>query len=237
MICLQGEFCVLDVVDELLSYPSGCQSLFLKDRVSLLCIVERAWGKSYRAAIARGVSLKQDCYQSILASIYSNHTPLARVVVCQHIGRGEFLLDLLKCSFLRLTPQKLITLSEQLTEWLVYACQLWNELCQLVDHPIDPYHAAAIMDLKRGSTGINNTHAIFRMHNLFWVHCLCPSSLVLNPKWRLRDEGLLNLWSSLTLVGCGNSHTALVFSESASTPLSEMTWPRNVILRFENSHL
>ena len=46
------------------------------------------------------------------------------------------------------------------------------------------------LDLKRGWTGINNVHAIFRMHNLFWVHCLCPSSLVSNPKWRLRDKGL-----------------------------------------------
>ena len=32
---------------------------------------------------------------------------------------------------------------------------------------IDPYHAAAILDLKRGWTGTKNTHAIFRMHNLF----------------------------------------------------------------------
>ena len=32
---------------------------------------------------------------------------------------------------------------------------------------IDPYYAAAILDLKRGWTGISNTHAIFRMHNLF----------------------------------------------------------------------
>ena len=32
---------------------------------------------------------------------------------------------------------------------------------------IDPCHAVAILDLKRGWTGINNAHAIFRMHNLF----------------------------------------------------------------------
>ena len=61
-----------------------------------------------------------------------------------------------------------------------------------VGRPVmDPYYAAAILDLKRGLTGISNTHAIFRMHNLFWVHCLCSSSLVSNPTWRLRDKGLL----------------------------------------------
>ena len=32
---------------------------------------------------------------------------------------------------------------------------------------IDPYHIPDILDLKRGWTGINNAHAIFRMHNLF----------------------------------------------------------------------
>ena len=31
------------------------------------------------------------------------------------------------------------------------------------------------------------------MHNLFWVLCLCLSSLVSNPKWRLRKEAL---WKS-----------------------------------------
>ena len=31
----------------------------------------------------------------------------------------------------------------------------------------DPYHVPDILDLKRGWTGINNAHAIFRMHNLF----------------------------------------------------------------------
>ena len=41
----------------------------------------------------------------------------------------------------------------------------------------DPYHVPDILDLKRGWMGINNAHAIFRMHNLFCVHCLCPSSL------------------------------------------------------------
>ena len=40
----------------------------------------------------------------------------------------------------------------------------------------------------------------------------------------------LNLCSSFTLVGCGNSRTAFAFSGSASTPLPEITWPRNVIL-------
>ena len=29
---------------------------------------------------------------------------------------------------------------------------------------IDPCHTAAILDLKRGSTGMSNAHAIFRMH-------------------------------------------------------------------------
>ena len=32
---------------------------------------------------------------------------------------------------------------------------------------IDPYHAAAILDLKQGWTGVNNTHTIFRLYNLF----------------------------------------------------------------------
>lgn len=32
-------------------------------------------------------------------------------------------------------------------------------------------------------------NAIFRMHNLFGVQSLCPSSLVSNPKWRLRGKG------------------------------------------------
>ena len=57
-------------------------------------------------------------------------------------------------------------------------------------HAMYPYHAAAILDLKRGWTGINNAHAIFWMHNLFWVQCLCPSSSRFKSKWRLRDKGL-----------------------------------------------
>ena len=61
----------------------------------------------------------------------------------------------------------------------------------LPEHPTDPYHVAAILDLKRGWMGINNAHAIFRMHNSFRVHCLCRSSLFSDPKWRLRDKGLL----------------------------------------------
>ena len=64
----------------------------------------------------------------------------------------------------------------------------------------DPYHAAAIFDSKRGWTGMNNARAIFRMHNLFWVHCLCLPSLVSNPKWRLRDKDLLQLKT------CGGPH-------------------------------
>ena len=48
--------------------------------------------------------------------------------------------------------------------------------------------SAAIFYSKRGWTGMNNASAIFRMHNLFWVHCLCLSSLVSNPKCRLRDK-------------------------------------------------
>ena len=31
----------------------------------------------------------------------------------------------------------------------------------------DLYHAAAILDSKRGWTGINNAHIFLRMHNLF----------------------------------------------------------------------
>ena len=31
----------------------------------------------------------------------------------------------------------------------------------------DPYHEASILDLNRGWTNINNTRAIFRMHDLF----------------------------------------------------------------------
>ena len=50
----------------------------------------------------------------------------------------------------------------------------------LPKRPIDPYHVPDILDLKRGWTGINNAHAIFRMHNLFRVRCLCPSTLVSN---------------------------------------------------------
>ena len=52
---------------------------------------------------------------------------------------------------------------------------------------IDHYHVPDILDLKRGWTGINNAYAIFRMHNLFCVHCLCPSRIVSNSKWRLRE--------------------------------------------------
>ena len=64
---------------------------------------------------------------------------------------------------------------------------------------IDPYHVPDILDLKRGWTGINNAHAIFRMHNLFLVYCLCPSSLVSNSKWRLREliEFLVSLSNKL----------------------------------------
>ena len=63
----------------------------------------------------------------------------------------------------------------------------------------DPYHVRDILDLKRGWTGINNAHAIFRMHDLFWVHCLCPSSLNSNSKWRLREliEFLVSLSNKL----------------------------------------
>ena len=32
---------------------------------------------------------------------------------------------------------------------------------------IDRYHAAAFLNLKRGWTGMNNMHIIFRMYNLF----------------------------------------------------------------------
>ena len=63
----------------------------------------------------------------------------------------------------------------------------------------DPYHVPDILDLKRGWTGIDNAHAIFRMHNLFCVHCLCPSSLNSNSKWRLREliEFLVSLSNKL----------------------------------------
>ena len=32
---------------------------------------------------------------------------------------------------------------------------------------IDPYHVPDILDLKQGWTGINNAHAILKMHNFF----------------------------------------------------------------------
>ena len=32
----------------------------------------------------------------------------------------------------------------------------------------DPYYAAAILDLERGQTAINNAHAVFRMHNIIY---------------------------------------------------------------------
>ena len=57
---------------------------------------------------------------------------------------------------------------------------------------IDPYHAAAILDLKRGWTGINNVLKINYAFKRSRAHCLCPSSLVSNQKWRLRDKGLFN---------------------------------------------
>ena len=50
-------------------------------------------------------------------------------------------------------------------------CELSPRLSRELRHHLwletDPHHAAASLDLKRGWTGINNTHAIFRMHNLF----------------------------------------------------------------------
>ena len=55
---------------------------------------------------------------------------------------------------------------------------------------IDPYHAAALLNLKRGWTGINNVLKINYAFLRWRVHCLCPSSLVSNPKCRVRDKGL-----------------------------------------------
>ena len=49
------------------------------------------------------------------------------------------------------------------------------------------------MDLKRGWTGINNAFKINYAFLRWRRHCLCPSSLVSNPKWRLRNEGLLGI--------------------------------------------
>ena len=40
-------------------------------------------------------------------------------------------------------------------------------LLSMLKLPIDRYHAAAILELKRGWTGINIGHAPFRMLNLF----------------------------------------------------------------------
>ena len=73
----------------------------------------------------------------------------------------------------------------------------------LPKRPIDRYHVPDILDLKRGWTGINNAHVIFRMHNLFWVNCLCPSTLVSNQLahkdtyWRVWIQKCQNeLWMS-----------------------------------------
>ena len=75
-----------------------------------------------------------------------------------------------------------VKLVKRLPSWITAfraccrCCSKQSEKC-----PRDLHHAAAILDLKWGSTGINNTHVISKMHNLFWVHCLCPSSLVSRP--------------------------------------------------------
>ena len=43
----------------------------------------------------------------------------------------------------------------------------WTTHVKPQDCVIDPYHVPDILDLKRGWMGINNAHAILRMHNLF----------------------------------------------------------------------
>jgi len=55
---------------------------------------------------------------------------------------------------------------------------------------IDPRHAAATLNPKRGWTGINNVLKINYAFLRWRVHCLCPSSLVSGPGCRVRDKGL-----------------------------------------------
>ena len=55
---------------------------------------------------------------------------------------------------------------------------------------IDPYHAAAMLDLKRGWTGISNELKINYAFERWRAYCLCPFTLDSNPKWRRRDKGL-----------------------------------------------
>ena len=41
-----------------------------------------------------------------------------------------------------------------------------------------------------------------RTPSLDWVHCLCPSSLLSNPKWRLRDRGQWKLMYTDSVLAC-----------------------------------
>ena len=80
----------------------------------------------------------------------------------------------------------------ELNTWLERNKDLFGNLASRSSR-IDPYHAAAILDSKRGWTGINIVLKIYYAFQRSRARCLCPSSLVSNQKWRLRDKGLLRV--------------------------------------------
>ena len=80
----------------------------------------------------------------------------------------------------------------ELNTWLERNKDLFGNLASRSSR-IDPYHAAAILDSKRGWTFINIVLKIYYAFQRSRVRCLCPSSLVSNQKWRPRDKGLLRV--------------------------------------------